>query len=447
MAYYPQYKKYKTTPCAWLKEIPEHWDFKRIKNVATHNDEALDERTDPDLEIDYVDISSVTLTKGIERTETLPFEKAPSRARRKVKDGDIIVSTVRTYLKAIAPICDPSENMVVSTGFAVIRPKEILDSGFAGYFLQSNGFVGDVVANSVGVSYPAINASDLVRIPVVEPPLDEQRSIARFLDFKTTQIDALLTKQHTLLGKLAEKRTALISHAVTKGLDPLVPMKDSKVEWLGSIPQDWNETKVKFLGEVILGLTYSPDDVVSDRGTLVLRSSNVQDGKISLEDCVYVSCDIPKKVVTKVDDILICSRNGSRALIGKCALLTEEVSNQAFGAFMTVLRSEHARFLYYVLNSTLFKFQSGRFLTSTINQLTTQTLGDFEIALPPEGVQTAIVKYLDKATEAIDAQCQKVQSVIDRLTEYRAALITNAVTGKIDVRGFDIRQPGEVIAS
>lgn len=447
MALYPAYKKYKPTRCAWLKEIPEHWEYKRIKNVASHNDEALDERTEPDFEIEYVDISSVSLINGIEKTESMPFEKAPSRARRKVKDGDIIVSTVRTYLKAIAPICEPPENMVVSTGFAVVRPRENLFSGFAGYLLQSNGFVGDVVANSVGVSYPAINASDLVRIPAVEPPLDEQQAIARFLDFKTAQIDALIAKKKVLLDKLAEKRTALISHAVTKGLDPSVAMKESKVEWLGSIPQDWKETRVKFLGDLILGLTYSPDDVVSDGGTLVLRSSNVQEGKISLDDCVYVSCDIPKKVITKADDILICSRNGSRALIGKCALLTEEVSNQAFGAFMTVLRSRHARFLYYVLNSTLFKFQSGRFLTSTINQLTTQTLGDFEIALPPEETQAEIVNHLDKATAAIDAQCRKAQTVIDRLTEYRGALITNAVTGKIDVRDFAIPHIAEGIAS
>src|SRR5690606_19025383 len=143
---YPPYKKYKQTRCAWLKEIPEHWGFKRLKNTASHNDEALDERVDPDWEIEYVDISSVSLVNGIEKTEVMPFEKAPSRARRKVKDGDIIVSTVRTYLKAIAPVCEPPENMVVSTGFAVVRPKENMFSGFAGYLLQSNGFVGDVVA-------------------------------------------------------------------------------------------------------------------------------------------------------------------------------------------------------------------------------------------------------------------------------------------------------------
>ena len=224
MENYPAYKKYKQTRCVWLQEIPEHWDFKRLKNVASHNDEVLDEKTDPDLEIEYVDISSVSLVHGIEKTETMPFEKAPSRARRKVKNGDIIVSTVRTYLKAIAPVCEPSENMVVSTGFAVVRPKENLCSGFAGYLLQSNGFVGDVVANSVGVSYPAINASDLVRVPAVEPPLEEQKGIARFLDFKTAQIDSLIAKKKELLEKLAEKRTALISHAVTKGLDPAVPI-------------------------------------------------------------------------------------------------------------------------------------------------------------------------------------------------------------------------------
>jgi type I restriction enzyme, S subunit len=272
------------------------------------------------------------------------------------------------------------------------------------------------------------------------PSTIEQATIARFLDFKTAQIDALIAKQKTLLDTLAEKRTALISHTVTKGLDPLAQLKQATAEWLGFIPRSWEETRVKFKAELILGLTYSPDDVVSHGGTLVLRSSNVQSGKISLNDCVYVSCDIPTKIVTKFDDILICSRNGSRSLIGKCALLTENVSEQAFGAFMTVLRSPHARFLYYVLNSTLFKFQSGRFLTSTINQLTTQTLGDFPIALPPPNTQAEIVKFLDAATAAIEAQLHKAQTVVDRLIEYRSALITNAVTGKIDLRGINLSQ-------
>jgi len=208
--------------------------------------------------------------------------------------------------------------------------------------------------------------------------------------------------------------------------------KPSGLEWLGEIPATWITTRVKFLGDLILGLTYSPDDVVRSEGALVLRSSNIQNGKLDLADRVYVNCVIPKKIVTKKNDILICSRNGSRALIGKCALLTEEVEGQAFGAFMTVLRSEYASFLYYVLNSSLFNFQSGRFLTSTINQLTTQTLGDFEIALPPIEEQQTIVRFLDFKTAQIDALIVKKKALLDKLAEKRTALISLAVTKGLD---------------
>lgn len=270
------------------------------------------------------------------------------------------------------------------------------------------------------------------------PSINEQKTIARFLDHKTAQIDALIAKKKALLDKLAEKRSALISHAVTKGLNPAAAMKDSGVAWLGEVPGHWAKIKVKFLGELILGLTYTPNDVVSNDGTLVLRSSNIQEGKLSLDDCVYVSCYVPEKLRAKENDILICSRNGSRSLIGKSALLTQEVNGQTFGAFMTVLRSKYANFLYYIFNSNLFKFQSGRFLTSTINQLTIQTLGDFEVALPPPEEQQTIVRFLDGKTVEIERQAEKIHQAIEKLNEYRAALITQAVTGKIDVRQVSI---------
>lgn len=125
----------------------------------------------------------------------MTFEKAHSRARRKVRDGDTIISTVRTYLKSIAAIKAPPNNLIVSTGFAVIRPREEISSNYIGYLLQSEGFIGEVVSNSVGVSYPAINSSVLISLPVVEPPLEEQDTIAQFLDHKTSQIDALISKK------------------------------------------------------------------------------------------------------------------------------------------------------------------------------------------------------------------------------------------------------------
>lgn len=448
MALYPAYKKYKPTRCAWLKEIPEHWEYKRIKNVASHNDEALDERTEPDLEIEYVDISSVSLINGIEKTESMPFEKAPSRARRKVKDGDIIVSTVRTYLKAIAPICEPPENMVVSTGFAVVRPRENLFSGFAGYLLQSNGFVGDVVANSVGVSYPAINASDLVRIPAVEPPLDEQQAIARFLDFKTAQIDALIAKKKELLDKLAEKRTALISHAVTKGLDPSVPMKDSRVDWIGEIPKHWDVWKVTH-GFRRIGSGTTPK---SDNPTFY-------DGTIPWVTTSELRESIIFDTVQKVTEEAVASHSalkiypaGSLAIamygatIGRLGMLGINATfNQACCVFSDPEVFD-SRFVYYWLwmrRPILISLSNG----GGQPNLSQDDLKKIWIPIPDLDEQKEIVRYLDKKTFEVDEHAMKVEEAVTKLLEYRSSLITNAVTGKIDVRDIETPQLAEGIAS
>jgi type I restriction enzyme S subunit len=191
---YPAYPHYKPSGIEWLGEIPEHWGVLRLKYIATINDEALPETTDPDYEFNYVDIGSVDAAKGIVATETYRFEDAPSRARRIVRDGDTIISTVRTYLRAIVAIREPVENMIVSTGFAVVRPRT-LDASFLSYALRSPFFVETVVSRSTGVSYPAINAPEVGNIGVTLPSLDEQRAIAVFLDRETARIDALIEKK------------------------------------------------------------------------------------------------------------------------------------------------------------------------------------------------------------------------------------------------------------
>ena len=446
MALYPAYKKYKPTRCAWLKEIPEHWEYKRIKNVASHNDEALDERTEPDLEIEYVDISSVSLINGIEKTESMPFEKAPSRARRKVKDGDIIVSTVRTYLKAIAPICEPPENMVVSTGFAVVRPRENLFSGFAGYLLQSNGFVGDVVANSVGVSYPAINASDLVRIPAVEPPLDEQQAIARFLDFKTAQIDALIAKKKALLDKLAEKRTALISHAVTKGLDPSVPMRNSGVAWLGEIPAHWKVIRIKHITPVKRGASPRPIDdpkYFDDDGEFAwVRITDVSASDRYLLDTTQRLSELGSSLsVKRYPGDLFLSIAGT---VGKPIITNIKCCiHDGFVYFPDLQESNE--FFYYLFACGQPYLGLGKMGTQL--NLNTDTVGSILIGLPSRIEQQEIVEFLDRKTAQLDDQAARINSAIDRLNEYRSALITNAVTGKIDVRDFAIPQIAEGLAS
>ncbi len=202
----------------WLGEIPEHWEVKKLKYISTVNDESLSENYSEDFEINYIDIGSVT-TGSINKYEKMMYSTAPSRAKRIVKNGDILVSTVRTYLKAIAPISLKEDNFIVSTGFAVIRSKNKIISDFMKYGLLSNYFIDLVEASSVGISYPAINASDLITFKIAIPPLQEQQQIANYLDNKTSKIDTLIEKSNKSIELLKEKRTALISAAVTGKID------------------------------------------------------------------------------------------------------------------------------------------------------------------------------------------------------------------------------------
>ena len=203
----------------WLGEIPEGWQKLRVKHIASINDEVLSEATAPDYELLYVDIGSVEAIYGIQKKEQMRFENAPSRARRRVRDGDVIVSTVRTYLRAIAPVVEPESNLIVSTGFAVVRPRQRLENIFAAYVLRAPYFVDTVVSRSVGVSYPAVNASDIADIHLAVPPSSEQHAIAAFLDRETARIDALIEKVEASIDLLSEYRTALISAAVTGKID------------------------------------------------------------------------------------------------------------------------------------------------------------------------------------------------------------------------------------
>ncbi len=431
---YNPYSDYKPSGDVWLGDIPTHWLVQRLKYLATVNDETLPENTERGLEIAYIEIGNVDSIKGITGIENLEFEDAPSRARRIVRQGDVIISTVRTYLKAIARIESLCTNLIVSTGFAVIRPR-LLHDGFTAYALSSPYFVERVVAHSVGVSYPAINASDLACLEVAFPPLYEQRAIAAFLDRETAKIDSLVSKKERLIELLHEKRTALISHTVTQGLDPNAPTKDSGVEWLGNIPAHWEVRRLRYLGEAIIGLTYSPQNIVEEEdGILVLRASNIYGGQLVYPDNVYVRCSVPERLITRKGDILICSRSGSRALIGKNARIDSMSSGATFGAFMTVFRSHHNDYIYHVFNSRLFDYQSGAFNTSTINQLTLGILNDFKISWPPLSEQRTIADFLDRETPKLDNLIAKVHTAIELLKELRTALISAAVTGKIDVR-------------
>jgi len=201
--------------------LPQGWRSVPAKHAAALNPEVLPESTPEDTELSYVDIAAleggdaaVSLSP-----KALTFRTAPSRARRVLRQGDTILSTVRTYLKAVANFPEASEGLVASTGFAVLRPNGQLNPRFAYWAALSEPFIENVVAHSEGVSYPAINPSVLGSLHMPVPPLIEQQRIANFLDEQTARIDALIAEKERLLGELLEYRKSVISQATTRGLN------------------------------------------------------------------------------------------------------------------------------------------------------------------------------------------------------------------------------------
>ena len=436
---FPRYPAYKDSGVEWLGEVPEHWQEKPLKSITSINDEVLPESLSPDYEIEYVDIGSVSLANGIEKTEAVPFGDAPSRARRIPRDGDVLVSTVRTYLKAIAPVVNPPLNLVASTGFAVVRPRHELEPGFLKYALQEEHFIQQVISRSTGVSYPAINASDVAKISLNLPGSSEQLAIATFLDHETAKIDALISEQQRLIQLLQEKRQAAISHAVTKGLNPDAPMKDSGVEWLGEVPEHWEVKKIKHTARMESG--HTPDRKVeaywidcnipwvslNDTGFL-------KDNDYISETAFYVNQLGVQNSSARIlpARVVVFSRD---ATIGRCAITTREMAvSQHFIAWVCgeEMLPEYLLLRLKSMTQELERLTFGATL-KTIGMPDVKTLAT---PVPPIKEQGKIVDEVVETSAKLEAMSADTLKAIALLQERRSALISAAVTGQIDVRGL-----------
>lgn len=198
----------------WIGEIPVHWELKRLKNVAMLNKQSLPENTSNNFDFDYVDIGSVSYANGIEKTERFNFKDSPSRARRIANPGNTVISTVRTYLKAIDFISEAKSAFIFSTGFAILQSNTINDK-FLYHFVRSDAFTEQVTVNSTGMSYPAINSTDLSKLWLAVPPSQEQRQIVSYIEAQSTRIDKAICLQQTQIEKLKEYKATLIDSAVT----------------------------------------------------------------------------------------------------------------------------------------------------------------------------------------------------------------------------------------
>jgi len=210
--------------------------------------------------------------------------------------------------------------------------------------------------------------------------------------------------------------------------------KSSNIDWIGDIPEHWDIIKLKYLGKTLIGITYSPDNVVNEEnGILVLRSSNIQEGYLDFNDCIYVDKNFDKKYYVQEGDILLCARNGSAHLVGKSAYIEKINKEITFGAFMTIVRSDLRKYLYYFFNSQVFKSQTGLFSTSTINQLTSDTLNNMFISFPKDlEEQTQIINYLEKKILQIDNLIEEKKQLIQLFEEEKITLISRFTSIGLD---------------
>lgn len=442
------YRKYKDSDISWLGEIPKHWEVESLKNILT-------ERNEKNNPIKTKEILSLSIDKGVtlyaEKTTNLDRFKDDYTQYKLAYKDDLIFNSmnmivgavgVSKYFGCVSPIYytfnSNLSNSLTTKFYEYLFRNKIVQSFL---FSLGRGLMaidrGEGKYNTVRLK---VSRNDLRSLKLPLPNPDEQNSIVNFLNYKTAKIDRFIFKKKQLIKLLNEQKAGIINDAVTKGLNPNAKMIPSGIEWLGDIPEHWEVRKIKSLGNAIIGLTYSPLELTDEgKGTLVLRSSNVQNAKITYDDCVYVTTKIPEKKRTIKGDILICSRNGSVRLIGKNAIIDEKASGQSFGAFMTIFRSSYFEYLHYFFNSASFKAQSGLFSTSTINQLTTGILNNILVAIPLDiKEQKLVVSHIGKETSIINKTIATIEKEIALVQEYRTALIAEAVTGKIDVREYNV---------
>jgi type I restriction enzyme S subunit len=396
------------------------------------NLKSLGENTDPDMQIRYIDIAGVSYQEGVTSRETLTFSSAPSRARRCVEKGDIIISTVRTYLRAVAMIDEVDDGAIASTGFAVCRANENTDSKFLYYAMMAEPFIDQVIVKSTGISYPAINSSTLGGIKLPVPEHSEQKSVASFLDRETRRIDDLIAEKGSFITLLREKRVAEISRSVTKGIDPDAPMKPSGADWLGDVPAHWEAVR--------LGVIFKEADRQGDPTHPVLSVSihdGVSDGELADEDRarkVALSEDRSKYQGVMPGDLVYNMMRAWQGGFG--AVATEGLVSPAY-VVARPLSDARTKFIELQLRTPQAVEEMRRYSKGIADfrmRLYWEHFRNVRVALPSPAEQDTILAAIDRETTRIDGLITETEHSIALLKEKRAALITAAVTGKIDVR-------------
>ena len=399
----------------------------RLKDVAKVNQRSLSDSVADDYEFQYIDIGSVSLENGIELGNPIPFWDAPSRARRIVKKGDVLVSTVRTYLRAIADIDWDAKDVIASTGFAVYSPNYNVSSRFLAYSVKSTEVINQICSGSKGVSYPAIQEPILSSVSIPYYDMETQNKIADYLDKECGRIGQeieLLVRKADAYRRL---RRSIINQAVTRGLNPNVKMVPSGNKWIGDIPEHWTIKRNKDL--------FFERDCVSDTGEedllsvseyygVAKRADKVDSENISRAESLvgYKKCFVGDIVMN-----IMLAWKGSQGRSDYNGIVSP-----AYGVYAP-LGDINTRYFHYLFRSDRYKkiyyaFSKG-IIESRLRLYAYIFFGLFS-HVPPKEEQDAIVNFIDDKCNKIEAIESKIAEKIEKLKALKRSLINEVVTGQ-----------------
>jgi type I restriction enzyme S subunit len=447
---FPRYPKYKDSGVEWLGEVPGEWEVLRIGYLEKSGSDFV---TGPFGSMlgsnDYVS-DGIPVIRGLNTTLSAESRfvendfvyvsraKFEELSRCDAKPGDVIVTARGTVGKVgIVPPTVPEA--LISPNQLRYRPdKSRVIADYFFYLFSSEPLQKEVGLIADSVAQPNLNLGSLKSIKCPLPHVEEQQTIAAFLDRETAKIDALVAEQENLIALLKEKRQAVISHAVTKGLDPTVPMKDSGIEWLGEVPERWAVHSLRHtLDAVFNGLT--ANQISQTEETVpVTRIETISKGVIDMDKVGYILRQDARADRVLVEGDILFSNINSLNVIGNCAQYYGGETIYA-GMNLLVLRPTNninAQWLFWLIKSPSFRQMVECFAKPAINQasISQSSLLSIAVATPSLPEQCAIVNFLDSETAKLDTLTAEAQRGINLLKERRAALISAAVTGKMDVR-------------
>ncbi len=438
---FPRYKTFKSSGEQWIDTIPEHWETWKLSHAFKEIGAGTTPKSD---NLDYYDNGEVPWinTGDLNDGELFECEKHITEFALKEHSSLKVFPerslVIAMYGATIGKLAQIRFSATVNQACCVFSgDSHVIEMRFLFYWFL--GMRQRIISMAIGGGQPNISQEVLRSLRVPTPPQEEQLTIAAFLDCETAKIDALIAEQQRLIELLKEKRQAVISHAVTKGLDPEAAMKVSGIEWLGDIPAHWDRVQ---LGKVCLqvsdGPHFSPRYV--EDGILFLSARNIKVDGWSLDDAKFVSeedyAEFCKRVIPKKRDVLY-TKGGTTGV----ARVVDFESRFQVWVHVAVLKIDEdiadPYFVAYALNSARCYEQAQLYTRgATNNDLGLTRMIKIWLALPPLAEQVSVTGYLNRETARIDALTAEAQAAIGLLQERRTALISAAVTGKIDVRGL-----------